>query len=341
MALQESETTPTDPAPASGPSEPGRRVSRRVIAVSAYVVGFVLWWVFVGLPTDPMVAFCWLWLATIAWNSDKPWRNHLRFARDWLPVVVVLVAYDFSRGFADNLSSPHVTPMIHADEFLFGGTLPTLWLQQHFYDPGQIHWYDVAASFVYFSHFVVSLTLATVLWLRSRPMWASFMRRWFTLTALGLATYFLYPAAPPWWASQYGYISEHIERMSGRGWEAIGLHSAGKLLNAGQALSNPVAAMPSLHSAFSLCAVAFFFTKVSKRWLPLLIAYPLAMSITLIYTGEHYAIDAIVGFAYVGIVYLGVWLAEQWWRQREERAVASQAASMLDRTEEPAGQKSG
>jgi hypothetical protein len=204
--------------------------------------------------------------------------------------------------------------MIHADRWLFDGHLPSVWLQQHFYDADTIHWYDVAASWVYFSHFVVSLTIAVVLWLRNRALWASFMRRWFALTALGLATYFLFPAAPPWWASEHGYVAEHVERMSGRGWDAIGLHSAGQLLNAGQALSNPVAAMPSLHSAFSACAIAFFLPMVRKRWWPLMLAYPLAMSVTLMYTGEHYAIDALVGWTYVVIVYTLVAFAERAWR---------------------------
>lgn len=296
---------------------PRRRWLTRPYALTAYGVAFVLWCLEDGLPTDYMVAFGWLWLATVAWNLHRPWRSHLRFARDWIPIVVVLIAYDFSRGLADDLSAPHVTEMIRGDERLFG-TLPTVWLQERFHDPLHVHWYDVVASFVYFSHFVVSFTVAAVLWVRTRALWAAFMRRWLMLIAAGLTTYFLYPAAPPWWASKYGYIAEHVARTSTRGWSEIGMTTAGKLLDDGQALSNPVAAMPSLHSAFSLFVVAFFFTRVAKRWLPLLVAYPLAMSVTLIYTGEHYAVDALVGFGYVGAVYLLVNVAERWWERRAQ-----------------------
>ncbi len=155
------------------------------------------------------------------------------------------------------------------------------------------------------------------------------MRRWFALIAAGLTTYFLYPAAPPWWASQYGYIPEHVERMSSRGWSAIGLDSAGKLLNVGQQMANPVAAMPSLHSGFALCVVAFFFTRVSRKWLPLLIAYPVAMSIVLAYTGEHYIVDALVGWTYVGLIYLAVNRGERWWRLRRERQVTAAAEAVV------------
>jgi hypothetical protein len=327
MALSDTEIS----QPASGAPAPGSR-ARRVNAVTAYAIAFTLYWVFLGLPTDPMVAVLWLWLATIAWNSHQPWRHHLQFARDWAPIVVLLIIYDFSRGFADELSKPHVTEMIVADKFLFG-ELPTLWLQERFYDPYAVHWYDALASWIYFSHFVASLAIAVVLWLRRRELWAAFMRRWFALIAAGLATYFLYPAAPPWWASQYGYISEEVVRMSNRGWQAIGLNTAGKLLDAGQAMSNPVAAMPSLHSGFAMFVVAFFFLRVRRRWIPLLAAYPLAMAVTLAYTGEHYIVDAFVGWAYVGLVFLGVGWGEKAWQARKERLAAAQAGDVVAEAE--------
>jgi hypothetical protein len=315
VILEDTATPPSqEPVEVAPPRSRFRELlAQRRVAIPLFVFAFAIYWYFVGLPTDPMLAALWLWLGTIAWSSDKPWRHHLGFLRDWLPIVVVLVAYDYSRGLADNGIAPHVTEMIRADEWLFGGALPSVWAQEHLYNPHHIYWYDVLASWVYFSHFVVSLTILAVLWFRNRPQWARFLRRWFTLTAAGLVTYFLYPAAPPWWASEHGYIAEHIVRMSSRGWSAIGLHSGTKLLSIGQALSNPVAAMPSLHSAFAMSAAVFFIPRVRKRWVPLLLAYPILMSVTLVYTGEHYIADALVGYAYVGAVYLVVGVAERWW----------------------------
>ncbi len=107
-----------------------------------------------------------------------------------------------------------------------------------------------------------------------------------------------------------------MERISTRGWQAIGLHGAGNLLNAAQLdASNPVAAMPSLHTAFALLAVAFFAPALRRRWWPLLAAYPLAMTFTLVYAGEHWVIDVLVGWAYVAGV-LGVVAAAERWRAR-------------------------
>ena len=321
---------PVEPAP------PARSGRRRLVAMSIWLVAFCAWFLLVGLPgTDPIQAFAWLWAATVAWRSDRPWREHLGFARDWVPVVVLLEVYNLSRGFADNGATPHVLELVAADRAMFGwltgGPVPTVWLQRHLYDPDVIHWWDIVASWVYFSHFVAALGVAVVLWLRNRARWAAFMRRWFFLCATGLVTYFLYPAAPPWWAAKYGLI-EPVARISTRGWKAIGLHGAGNLLNAGQVASNPVAAMPSLHSAFALLVVAFFVDRARRRWWPLLFAYPLAMTFTLVYSGEHYIVDVFVGWAYVVVTLVVVGAGERWWAARsaaraERDAAASSSAS--------------
>jgi hypothetical protein len=278
--------------------------------------GMFVW--FIGVPTsDPLVAFGWLWLATIAWRSHLPWRQHLLFLRDWLPVALLLVLYNVSRGAADNLFAPHVTPMIRADEDMFGwftgGRIPTIWLQQHLYEPGVVQWWEVVVTLVYVSHFLTVPTVAVVLWLRNRSLSYRFMRRWITLSLAGLITYFLYPAAPPWWAAERGYLTEPVARISTNGWDALGLHGAGNTLNVLQAdQSNPVAAMPSLHTAYAMMAVAFFLPMIRRRWWPVLLAYPLAMTFTLVYTGEHYVIDVLVGWAYVAGTFAVVGLVERY-----------------------------
>ncbi|MGW4154878.1 phosphatase PAP2 family protein [Micromonospora chersina] len=317
-------TDPPPPAPA-GPTASPDGGRRRVVAMVIWGIAFVAAWLAIGLPTDPAYAFLWIWAGTIAWHSSRPWRSHLRFARDWIPVVLLLAAYNLSRGFADNGATPHAMELIVADRFLTGwatgGEVPTIWLQEHLYRPDQVHWWDVAVSWIYFSHFVATLAAAAVLWLRDRGRWGAYMRRWGFLCAAGLATYFLYPAAPPWWAAQNGLLTD-VARISTRGWKEIGMHGAGNLLNAGQIASNPVAAMPSLHTAFALFVVLFFLRGTRKRWWPLLLAYPLAMTFTLIYSGEHYLIDVLVGWAYVGLTFLVVGLAERWWAVRRARRAA-------------------
>jgi hypothetical protein len=322
-----------DPAPSTRAAHTGLGTKRRrIIAMTIWSAAFVGVLFILGLPTDPVYAFVWLWALTIAWHSERPWRSHLRFGRDWAAVVALLVLYNISRGVADKGIAPHVTEMIHADRWMFGwftgGLVPTVWLQDHLYHL-HVQWYDVLTSFVYFSHFVTALLVAVVLWLRDRDRWSSFIRRWVTLNVLGLATYFLYPAAPPWWAAQRGLIQPVHDGVATRGWSAIGLHGAGNLLNAAKVdAANPVAAMPSLHSAYALIVVAFFLPTVRKRWWPLLLAYPLAMTFTLVYAGEHYVTDVLVGWFYVVVSMVGVSAAEKGWAAWKRRQPATSSATL-------------
>src|SRR3954469_13517251 len=119
-------TSPETP-PASIPAD---RRKRRIIGMLIWSVVFALGVWLTGVPTsDPLIAFGWLWLATIAWRNHLPWRQHFLFLRDWLPIALLLVIYNISRGFADDLFAPHVTPMIDADRAMFGwltgGDVPT------------------------------------------------------------------------------------------------------------------------------------------------------------------------------------------------------------------------
>lgn len=297
--------------------------------MAIWVVGFAISAYFLGVPTsDPLLPLTWLWLATIAWNSHLPWRRHLAFIRDWLPVVLMLLIYNISRGFADGLSAPHAVELVRADEWMFGwltgGDVPTVWLQQHLWEPGVVQWWEILVSLVYFSHFLAVPAAAVALWVRSRDQWKRYMSRWMTLTLAGLLTYFLYPAAPPWWAAQpiHGALIDPVARISTNGWNAIGLQSAGNTLNALQVeAANPVAAIPSLHTAYALLVIVFFMPVIRRRWWPLLLTYPLAMTFTLVYSGEHYVIDVLVGWAYVaGTMVLVGWVERWWGRRRSSRA---------------------
>jgi hypothetical protein len=200
------------------------RRGARVVAMSAYAVALTAYSELLGIPNDTVSVFVWLWFGTIAWNIEAPWRYHLRFVRDWSIPMVGLVIYFYSRGLTDELALPvHITMPIRVDEWLGVGTLPTEWLQHRLCgDPclreSDPRWYDVFFTTVYASHFLTGLTIAAVLWVRRREEWLRWMRRYVSINFGALACYILYPMAPPWMASEDGYIHEAIPRLTGRGW---------------------------------------------------------------------------------------------------------------------------
>jgi PAP2 superfamily len=283
----------------------------RPYALAAYFAALVLWSAHYGIPVQRELVILWTCGALVCISIGRPPREILRLFLDWLPIVVVLSVYDLTRGAADSFGiGVHVHPMIEFDRFVFGGEVPTVWLQSHLYEPGVVHWYDVAFTLVYTSYFIVPFALAGVLWARDRLAFLRFTKRLVTVSLAGLLTYIAFPAAPPWMAGELGLIGD-VHRTTGNGWEVLGLGTAA-LFREGQAGVNLVAAVPSLHSAITALVAMFLWGRVRPRLRPLLALYPLAMGLTLMATGEHYFFDVLLGWVYAAAV-MAAWAV---WERR-------------------------
>src|SRR5205085_2065647 len=104
-------------------------------------------------------------------------------------------------------------------------------------------------------------------------------------TAVGVGGYVVYPAAPPWLASDEGVVGT-VHRISARGWDYLHLPLVGDLVDHGQEGSNPVAAMPSLHAGAALLVTLFLWPVLGRAWRAVLLVYAVLMAATLVYTGE-------------------------------------------------------
>jgi hypothetical protein len=299
----------------------------RPYALALYFAALVVWSATYGIPVQRELVILWTCGALACVSIGRPPREIAQLVLDWLPIVAVLAVYDITRGAADSLGiGVHYHPMIDFDRFVFGGQVPTEWLQAHLYEPGVIHWYDVCFTLVYTSYFITPFVLAGWLWARDRLAFVRFARRLVTLALAGLATYILFPAAPPWMAGEMGLIGE-VHRTTGNGWEVLGVGTAA-LFREGQAGVNLVAAVPSLHSAFTALVAFSLWGRVRIRRLrPLLLLYPLAMGLTLMSTGEHYFFDVFLGWLYAGAV-MGVWA----WVERRRELRVPRAALAEERT---------
>jgi membrane-associated phospholipid phosphatase len=284
------------------------------ITFAIYVVLLGLFIVVRGLPLDRLWQALWIIAGITAAMAGRPISDYFRVLRDWSLFFAALLLYDHTRGIADTLGMPlHVSDIVAVEKVMFGGIVPTEWLQDHLYDTAHIHWYDVALSLVYLSHFCATWIIGAVIYVRSREAWGSYARRALGLSFAGLLTYILAPAAPPWWAANAGVIGD-VERISSRGWTSLGLHGASSALEAAQAGVNRVAALPSLHAAFSLLVMLILWPRARAAAVRgVLVVYPLAMGFALVYFGEHYVADVILGWIYAVVVVL---LARRYERRR-------------------------
>jgi membrane-associated phospholipid phosphatase len=303
MSAEQAATLPLEP-----PAEAGgliQRHGRRALVFGAPAVYLIALGVTIaawGLPLARDQLFFWIGLGLLAF-SVSAWRSWGVMLLEWLPFFALLVTYDYLRG---AVSVPeqlaHVMPQIDVDKFLFFGTVPTVWLQQHLWDPAHIHWYDYGIWVVYMTHFFTVWVVAAVLWRMSRARFRHFAVVTILLTVGAFLTYWLYPAQPPWVAAQSGLIGTS-DRIVPLVWGQLGVHTIKSLYENGDFV-NTVAAMPSLHAAYPFMLMLFFWS-AGVRVRILLGIYTLAMAFTLVYGGEHFVTDILAGWAMAAAV---VWL---------------------------------
>ena len=273
----------------------------------------------VGVPTSRDLVFLWFVIGMGAFSVTDLRRKVPRLLMEWAPFVAILLLYDRLRGVADGLVfHARELPQLHVETALFGKPIPTVWLQSHLWDgAGHLHWWDYATWFVYLTHFFATLVVAAVLWTWFHDRFAPYATMVCVLAVTGFATYALYPAVPPWLAARHGNIGES-NRLVGIVWHHVPIAHYGSLFEKGQSYANNVAAMPSLHAAYALL-ISLYLWRIVPRWARVPLAlYPPAMAFALVYSGEHFVVDCLVGWVYAVAAYWGVTRVFAWRARRGE-----------------------
>jgi hypothetical protein len=240
--------------------------------------------------------------------------NAKRFLADWCPFLFLWIAYDFMRGIVDDIAGRiHILDPYAIELSLFGwlggGQIPNFamldWRQQ-IAGTALREFLDASASAFYAMHMAAPLLLGWIFWhtLRDRPSYYRFILAFSITTWTSFATYFAYPAAPPWYVRDFGFIQpEPSFKGAGAGnlvaadrWIGIPLfESVYRHLN-----PNKFAAIPSLHSAFPLLIFVYAARRFGRRAWPLFL-YPAGVWFSAVYLNHHYLIDILLAMGYVAV----------------------------------------
>jgi hypothetical protein len=308
-------------------STPRRRL---MVGWTVFAIAFVLYTLLLGLPYSEDNILLWLTAALfVASLSDLgQWRRGL--VRDWLPLYAVLAVYALLRGYASHvLWGPFSRPQVAFDSFIGGGQPPTVTLQRWLFRANDLRPWDYVVWLTYMSHFFTSFVVAGVLWKRDHARFKRFVALFVGLTFLGYVTYVLYPALPPWLAAQAGHIAP-ITRIIPVVWNHVGIQQAAAVFTGNSHFDNNIAAMPSLHAAYPMLLLLFFWKRARALVRAVLVLYVLAMAFTLVYTGEHFVLDEVVGWSYAIVTFVvGGRLFDRWveWREtkRERKQISPTA----------------
>ena len=233
----------------------------------------------------------------------------LVFAADWGPFLILFFAYEAMRGFASKTGfAPHdLSPL---ERTVFGGTLPTLTLQHAFYKSDVVSPQDLLAMFFYFMHFPLPILVGFVFWLNSREHYRRFIAALLLMCFIAFITYLFWPSAPPWYQypnDVHKIIDRTVQLLWGDQYFVSGIYHSFN--------PNKFAAFPSLHAAFPALAAVYAW----RRYRPLsigLMAWSLAVLLSIVYLGEHYVVDALAGYVYVAVAALLVEGFVRWRRRR-------------------------
>lgn len=182
---------------------------------------------------------------------------------------------------------------IRIDSVLGLGAPPTLRLQRALRDPSRVTALDRAVTLAYGSWFLPHLVLAWLLFHDEQyvPRAAGRLAAAYHLTT---PFYYLIPTAPPWWASEEaGMMGGEVQRV-----RRHVLHELiGKPRDAEDKIEgNPWASMPSDHVA-SAAITAMGLAEIGPIYGALGWSYVALAGFSVVYLGEHYLIDALVGLA--------------------------------------------
>jgi hypothetical protein len=184
------------------------------------------------------------------------------------------------------------------------------WLNDLFLDQ---RWLGVFSSYWYATtHYLV--TLLTLVWIyrRSATQYLTARRALVLASLMGLTCYLLMPTAPPRLVE--GGFHDILSLNSGIGWWSQNGSAPKGLGN----ITNELAAFPSLHAGWSLwVAIVLIRAGVPRIVRGLGVAYALVMAIVIVGTGNHWVLDAFVGWAVV-LVSFGVMAAWEHGRRPDE-----------------------
>jgi len=225
------------------------------------------------------------------------------------PWLLFACCYDWMRLYPNYRVNPiDVAGLYHAEKSLFGistsvGVLtPCEYFAEHHSAAA-----DILAGVFYLCWVPVPLAFAFHLYLKGdKHIYLRFSCCWLLVNLMGFIGYYIHPAAPPWYAMNYGMeaVLDTPGNVAGLGRfdELVGLPVFHSLYGKN---ANVFAAVPSLHAAYMLITTFYAMASQQRRWLTGLFAL-ICVGIwwTAVYSGHHYIIDVSLGIltALLGIL---------------------------------------
>ncbi len=219
-----------------------------------------------------------------------------------LPFVVFGISYDWMNMLPNYMVNPVDTEGIYnAEKSLFGiMTTEGLLTPNEFLALHTSRLMDFLGGFFYLCWVPVPIILGLWLYFNGQKrVYLHFALVFLLVNLIGFAGYYIHPAAPPWYEAEHGFdviigCKGSVAGLAGfgdiTGWNVFdGLYARN---------ANVFAAVPSLHSAYTLVAFIYSLKARCPQWVRAALGIITAgIWFTAVYTSHHYIIDVLLGIA--------------------------------------------
>lgn len=235
-----------------------------------------------------------------------------------LPFGLTAVAYDNQRYFTHLRGEVHVADLFHADAKWFGWTAADgrkLPLTEYF-RTRTTPVLDFLTGLAYAIYIVEAIGLLFYLYFKDERRMSHLAWGFLIINIMGMTTYLLYPAAPPWYVEDYGLGPANLAAApSAAGTAAFdAMLGINYFKNFYARNTNVFGAMPSLHVGYPtlvLCVTA----TMGVPWAVSTGLFALWVAFSAVYLRHHYVFDVIFGALYAVLAH-GLVLCVERLRQR-------------------------
>jgi hypothetical protein len=214
--------------------------------------------------------------------------------------AIVDIAYELTRGLSEGSVLPafaHARDVVSLERSL--GVFTELDVQRWALHR---HWALEIADFTYFhAHFVITVAFMFWLYLRRNQHYYFIRNAVFVADAVALIGFTVFPTAPPRMLTDLGF-TDTLDRYA----------SISNYSGPVAALANPFAAVPSIHTCYSLIIGVSCFFLVRHRALGFTwLFYPALIVFSIVATGNHFWTDAFLGGVLACVALGTAWLIER------------------------------
>ncbi|MBN1208236.1 MAG: inositol phosphorylceramide synthase [Myxococcaceae bacterium] len=256
-----------------------------------------------------------LLLVGLAWAGPAP----RRFLRGVFPIWLTGILLDTQWLWLGLRGGIHTGDLWELERALFpapGGTTWPAWFETRTHAV-----LDFFCGLSYAAYLYEVLLLSVLLFFRKHPRFELMAWAFLGLNVLGLVTYVLYPAAPPWYVLKYGPGPADLAAPASQAGTArfdalLGIHYFASFYSRNP---NVFGAMPSLHAAYPTLVVWQVWS-MGRAWRVGSVAFAALVCFSAIYLQHHYILDVAAGVLFALVACAA---AEYAFARRESPAPAS------------------